>query len=167
MPHSNTEGKGTILSATALLFPVRKHHRSTAYREDLQQSFHVELPDPEGHSEDGGDNDEDQQQREEDGQRDAQEADNQAVKRQQQEHGGDAGQAGALFSTHKHSLQMVPSDSTSLGKAVSPSWVTNSISKFTSSNCLDTELWRRTEEEKGHRSTPEVPGFRGADKNLW
>jgi hypothetical protein len=52
----------------------------------------------------------------------------------------DARQAGALFSTHKHVLQMVPSDSTSLGKAASPSRVTNSISKFMSSNCLNRAL---------------------------
>lgn len=77
----------------------------------------------------------------------------------------DAGQAGALFSTHKHVLQMVPSDRTGLGKAASPSQVTNSISKFTSSNCLSTELWRR-EEEKGRRSTPETPGPPGTGNNL-
>lgn len=76
----------------------------------------------------------------------------------------DAGQAGALFSTHKHVLQMVPSDRTGLGKAVSPSRVTNSISKFMSSNCLSTELCRRV--EKGHRSTPEMPGLPGTDNDL-
>lgn len=79
----------------------------------------------------------------------------------------DARQAGALFATHEHVLQMVPSDSTSLVKAASPSWVTNSISKFMSSNCLNTELWRRTVEEKGHRSTPEMPALPGTGKSLW
>lgn len=64
----------------------------------------------------------------------------------------DAGQAGFHTQTR---LQMIPSDSTSLGKEASPLQVTNSISKFTSSHCLNTELWRRTVVQKGHRSTSE------------
>lgn len=78
----------------------------------------------------------------------------------------DAGQAGALLSTHKQVLQMVPSDSKSLGKAASPPRVTNSISKFMSSNCLKTELGRRIAVEKGHRSTPEIPGLPSIDSLL-
>lgn len=59
---------------------------------------------------------------------------------------------------------MVPSNSTSLGKEASLPRVTNSISKFMSSNCLNTELWCRTVAEKGHRSTPEIPGLPGVDR---
>lgn len=65
----------------------------------------------------------------------------------------DAGQAGALFSTHKHVPQMVPSGSTGLGKAASPSRVTNSISKFMSSNCLN----QRTGAEQYKRKVTGAP----------
>lgn len=156
--HSNTECKRTTLSAEALLFPVRKHHRSTTYRKDLQQGFHVELPDTKGHSKDGRDDDEDKQQREEDGQGDAQEADKQAIKRQQQEHGGGRRSGWRPLSTHKLVLQMVPADSTSPGKAASPSRVTNSISKFTSSNCLNTELWPNRRRVTGAPQKCQVSG---------
>lgn len=71
----------------------------------------------------------------------------------------DARQAGALFSTHKLVLQMVPSDSTSLGKAASPSPETNSISKFMSSNCLNRALAQNSRRER--------PGLPGTDDNLW
>ncbi|KAL6038999.1 hypothetical protein STEG23_007129 [Scotinomys teguina] len=55
---------------------------------------------------------------------------------------------------------MAPSDTTSLGKEASPPRVTNSISKFTSSNCLDTGLQCRTAVQKSRRSlrNPSLPG---------
>lgn len=75
-----------------------------------------------------------------------------------------AGQACALLSTHEHSLQTVPSDSISLGKEVSPPLVTDSMSKFTSSNCLHTGLERgRMIVEKATGASPEMLGLPRTD----
>lgn len=74
----------------------------------------------------------------------------------------DAGQAGFHTQTR---LQMIPSDSTSLGKEASPLQVTNSISKFISSHCLNTDrAVAPNSSTEGPQEHLRIPGLSGADR---
>lgn len=61
----------------------------------------------------------------------------------------------AFFPTHKHSLQVALSNSTSPGKEVRPPRVPNSILKFTSFNCLHRRHGGRMTREKSHERQPQ------------